>query len=310
MDTFRSHSRGRSQPSVRWANSRSPSHSPSRGFRAADYTADPAFIQVAPREPTRSRSRSRAGSRAGSKVSHKSSSSSSRSPSTDRYGNPRRPASTTADNRARSSTARSWIDDTARIRDDNGKVAKSSIAILGAIGAAAYVAHRTIPKIIPGSSSHDSDSGRNSNNGNSGSHRRSSSFDDRHDADDRKPRRRHHGEKVERHHRYTTYYDEELAVPQPPPRPASAYYEYPDGRQALPAPPPRSDRAEPAWTTRESSTTKTHFIDTGAPPAVQAVVKPGLYRDEDDNPIFVDADGRRFVEDFRSGGFWPGARLP
>jgi len=296
METLRAHSRGRSQPSVRWANSRSPSRSPSRGFRAADYTADPAFVQVAPRDPTRSRSRSRG---ADSRVSDKS----SRSPSTDRYGYPRA-ASSAADQRARSPSHRSsksWIDETAKIRDENGKVAKSSIAILGAIGAAAYVAHRTLPKIIPGS--HDSDSGRS--NGSSGNHRRSSSWDDRHDVDDRKPRRRHRGEKVERHHRYTTYYDEEVV--HPPPRPESAYYEHYDVRQALPA--PRSDRAEPAWS-RESAATKTHFIDSAPPPAVQSIVKPGLYRDEDDNPVFVDADGRRFVEDYRSGGFWPGARLP
>lgn len=280
MDTVRPPSRGRSQPSVRWANSRSPSRSPSRGFRTNDYRADPTFAQVSHRDPTPSHSHS------------SKSRSRSRGPSTDRapYPYPYPPADTMSEparSQSRFSSAKSWIDDNTKIRDENGKVVKSSLAVLGAIGAAAYVAHRTIPKIIPGSHEGDGGSTTSTNSG-----RRSSSRD-RHDVDDRRPRRRHHGERVERHHRYASFYDDEVDAP---PRAKEAYYDV------------RSDLAEPAWS-RQSTTNTTKYIDL-APPRGVPPVQPGFYKDDDDQLMYVDAEGRQYMEEYRSGRFWPGGRLP
>ncbi|KAH7041537.1 uncharacterized protein B0I36DRAFT_312985 [Microdochium trichocladiopsis] len=296
MDTRRPHSRGRSQPSVRWANSRSPSRSPSRGFQPDGLRADPAFVQVSPRDATPSRSRSRPRS-LGSRGSRSLSRSRSRGPSTDRYGNPL-PADPDESARPRSRrSSASWVDKAPKFRDENGKLVKSSLAILGAIGAAAYVAHRTLPKVIPGS--HDDGGDDNKNR-----HQQRSSSGDKHGRRDDGHRRRH-GERVERHHRYASFYEEDG----PPSRPREDYH-YPDERRQLPSS-VRTDRAEPAWS-RESNVTTTKYIEQAPRPASRGVagVQPGLYTGNDDKVLYIDGEGRRYVEEYRSDRFWPGGRLP
>ncbi|KAJ1337264.1 hypothetical protein MN608_00115 [Microdochium nivale] len=301
----RSHSRGRSQPSVRWANSRSPSESPSR-FHPDSMRQNPEYVQVTPRDPSesyrgmspsRSRSRSRQRSvRSHSIRSHSISRSRSRGPPLDRdpYVQDRPPS--------RSSKAwtdsRTWTDKAPKIHDENGKLVKSSLAIMGALGAAAYVARRKLPDVLPGSLGGNSDDKR------SGHHNRSSSHEQFERAERREERRRH-GEHVERHRRYASFYEEDGR-----PRPGE---NYPVGRddRRLPPPPPRSDRAEPAWSQYSASTTTTTRYTEPAAPSPWAALSTGLYTDDDDKVLYVDGEGKRYVEEFRSGDrFWPGARLP